>query len=213
MGIDAHAYGPKGEELVGEVGEFVVTTPMPSMPVYFLDDPNNDRLRDSYFSTYPDVWSQGDWIILGEDGGVQVLGRSDATLNRGGVRLGSADLYTLVEGQPEIADSLVVGVELPDGEYYMPLFVVTTPGHHLDDALQERLKSAIRIELSPHHVPDEIVAVDALPRTLTGKKLEVPVKRILQGQTAESTVSTGAIDRPELLAWFERFAAGRQHQR
>jgi acetoacetyl-CoA synthetase len=129
------------------------------------------------------------------------------------VRLGSADLYTLVEGQPEIADSLVVGVELPDGEYYMPLFVVTAPGHALDDALQARLTGAIRDELSPRHVPDAIVAVEGLPRTLTGKKLEVPVKRILQGQPAEATVAMGAIDRPELLGWFERFAASRHTDR
>ena len=210
LGVDAHAFGEDGQELVGEVGEFVVTTPMPSMPTRFWnDDERGTRLHDSYFGTYPGIWAQGDWIVVHPDGTVQVLGRSDATLNRGGVRLGSADLYTVVEGAPEIADSLVVGVELPDGEYYMPLFVVAREGRRIDEDTRDRLRGAIRRELSPRHVPDDIVEVPGLPRTLTGKKLEIPVKRILQGKPAQTTVAAGAIDRPELLAWFEQFAAGR----
>lgn len=213
LGVDAHAFDDEGRKLVGEVGEFVVTTPMPSMPVRFLHDPQGSRLRDAYFARYPGVWAQGDWIIVTDQGGVLVLGRSDATLNRGGVRLGSADLYTLVEAHPEIADSLVVGAELPDGEYYMPLFVVPAPGHEVDDAVRQRLVDAIRSELSPRHVPDDIVTVEGLPRTLTGKKLEVPVKLVLQGRPAESAVAMGAIDRPELFAWFEDFAAQREGTR
>ncbi|RHW26274.1 acetoacetate--CoA ligase [Nocardioides immobilis] len=209
LGVDAHAYDESGQEVVGGVGEFVVTTPMPSMPVEFWNDPDGARLRAVYFSAYPGIWSQGDWIVIDTDGTVQVLGRSDATLNRGGVRLGSADIYTLVEGQAEVADSLVVGVELPDGEYYMPMFIVPSEGAVIDDGLRERLSSTIRAELSPRHVPDAIIEVPGLPRTLTGKKLEIPVKRILQGRSAAETVSTGSIDHPELLAWFERFALDR----
>lgn len=209
LGVDAHAFDDGGREVVGGVGEFVVTSPMPSMPVRFWDDDHDTRLHASYFERYPGVWAQGDWIVVHADGTVQVLGRSDATLNRGGVRLGSADLYTVVEGAPEVADSLVVGVELADGGYYMPLFVVAREGGCIDDGFRDRLTGTIRRELSPRHVPDEIVEVPGLPRTLTGKKLEIPVKRILQGTKAETTVATGSIDQPELLAWFEDFAARR----
>jgi acetoacetyl-CoA synthetase len=209
LGVDAHAFDDEGGEVIGRVGEFVITSPMPSMPIHFWGDDNGDRLRDSYFHRYPGVWAQGDWIIIHTDGTVQVTGRSDATLNRGGVRLGSAEIYTVVEASPDITDSLVVGVELPDGEYFMPLFVVARDGACIDDAFRERLTAAIRQELSPRHVPDVIVEVPGLPRTLTGKKLEVPVKRILQGSPVDTIVATGSLDRPELLTWFEEFAACR----
>ena len=139
LGVDARAYDQSGTNVTGEVGEFVVTTPMPSMPVALWQDTDNMRLKASYFETFPGAWRQGDWIMITPAGGVKVLGRSDATLNRGGVRLGSADLYTLVEALPGVADSLVVGVELPDGDYYMPLFVVPTAGTVMDASFRERL--------------------------------------------------------------------------
>jgi len=202
LGVAAQAFDPAGRPVIGQEGEFVVTAPMPSMPVGFWDDPDGHRYRDSYFDSYPHVWRQGDWITLTERGSVTVAGRSDATLNRGGVRLGSAEIYDVVEAMPEIADSLVVGVELPDGGYDMPLFVVAAPGVEVDDPLRARIRDALRAELSPRHVPDRIVAAPAIPRTLTGKKLEIPIKRLLQQVPVDRAVTSAAVDRPELLTWF-----------
>jgi acetoacetyl-CoA synthetase len=209
LGVAAAAYDAHGRPVVGEVGEFVVTAPMPSMPVGFWDDPGGERYRAAYFDTYEGVWRQGDWITITERGSVVVSGRSDATLNRGGVRLGSAEIYGVVESLPEIADSLVVGVELPDGGYSMPLFVVPAPGIEVDEHLRSRIASAIRRQLSPRHVPDEIVVAPGVPRTLTGKKLEVPVKRLLQGASVDRVASAGAVDHPDLLPWFADRAAPR----
>jgi acetoacetyl-CoA synthetase len=202
LGVAAAAYDADGQPVVGRVGEFVLTAPMPSMPVGFWQDPDGKRYRSSYFETYDGIWRQGDWLTLTERGSVIVSGRSDATLNRGGVRLGSAEIYGVVEALPEIADSLVIGVDLADGGYSMRLFVVPAAGVEFDDHLRERIVRALRRELSPRHVPDEIVAAPGIPRTLTGKKLEVPVKRIVQGSAADGAVSAGAVDRPELLTWF-----------
>jgi len=204
LGVDAHAVDPAGEELVGAVGEFVVTAPLPSMPVRLWNDPDGSRYRAAYFEYFPGIWRQGDWITISADGAVVVSGRADATLNRGGVRIGSAELYAAVERLPEVADSLVVGLELPDGGYYMPLFVVSESDDR--DAVAVAIERAIREDLSPRHVPDEVVLVPAIPRTLTGKKLEVPVKRILQGVPTEQAAAAGSIDRPDALAWFARFA-------
>jgi acetoacetyl-CoA synthetase len=202
LGVAAAAYDPDGRPLVGRVGEFVLTAPMPSMPVGFWQDPEGTRYRSSYFDTYDGVWRQGDWLTLTERGSVIVSGRSDATLNRGGVRLGSAEIYGVVESMPEITDSLVVGIELPDGGYSLRLFVVPAAGVEVDAGLRERIVRALRQELSPRHVPDDIVAAPGVPRTLTGKKLEIPVKRILQGTDVDAAVSDGAVDRPDLLSWF-----------
>jgi acetoacetyl-CoA synthetase len=209
LGVRAEAWGPDGRPLVDEVGEFVVTAPMPSMPVSLWDDPDGRRYREAYFDVYPGVWRQGDWITITSRGSVIVWGRSDATLNKGGVRAGSAEVYGVVDGFDEIADSLVVGVEQPDGGYWMPLFVVLAEGARLDDGLLTKLRSAIRSQLSPRHVPDEVVAAPAVPRTLTGKKLEVPVKRILQGVAPEDAAATGSIEDPEALRWYARFARRR----
>jgi acetoacetyl-CoA synthetase len=202
LGVAAAAYDPDGRPLVGRVGEFVLTAPMPSMPVSFWQDPEGTRYRSSYFETYDGVWRQGDWLTLTERGSVIVSGRSDATLNRGGVRLGSAEIYGVVESMPEIADSLVVGIDLPEGGYSLRLFVVPAAGVEVDAGLRERIVRALRQELSPRHVPDEIVAAPGVPRTLTGKKLEIPVKRILQGVEVDGAVSGGAVDLPDLLSWF-----------
>jgi acetoacetyl-CoA synthetase len=178
---------------------------MPSMPLGFWGDEDGTRLRESYFDTWPGVWRQGDSITITADGGVRVHGRSDATLNRGGVRLGTAEIYGVLNEIPEIEDALVTGVELADGAYYMPLFVVLSEGADLSDTLRSRIARSLREELSPRHVPDEVVAVPTIPRTLTGKLLEVPVKRILQGTSAEQAASLGSIDHPEALQWFEDF--------
>jgi acetoacetyl-CoA synthetase len=206
LGVHAEAWDPDGNPLVDEVGEFVITKPMPSMPLHLWNDPEGTRYQQAYFDTYPGVWRQGDWITISSSGTIQVWGRSDATLNRGGVRLGSAEIYTVVEGMPEIRDSLVAGVELPEGDYYMPLFIVTAAGQDFDERLREAIVRELRTQLSPRHVPDEVIEVAAIPRTLTGKKLEVPIKRIIQGTAAAEAVSAGSIDDFEALAAFEQFA-------
>lgn len=205
LGVALEAWDEQGRPVVGEQGELVVTRPLPSMPLYLLGDPEGSRYHDSYFATYPGVWRHGDWIVLGADQSVTVLGRSDSTLNRMGVRMGSADIYAVLDQIPEIADSLVLGIEQPDGGYSMPLYVVPSAGAELDHALRARIVSAIRTQLSPRHVPDAIIQAPAIPRTLTGKRLEVPVKRILQGDNV-SAGSPGAITHPEALAWFAAHA-------
>ncbi|GAB3650881.1 acetoacetate--CoA ligase [Streptomyces sparsus] len=202
LGTDLRSWDPQGRSLVGEVGELVVTTPMPSMPVYFWNDPDGARYRESYFEMYPGVWRHGDWITVTERGSVIIHGRSDSTLNRQGVRMGSADIYEAVERLPEIRESLVIGVEQPDGGYWMPLFVHLAEGAVLDDALVDRIRRTIRRELSPRHVPDEVVEVSAVPHTLTGKRLEVPVKRLLQGVDLTKAVNPGSVDNPDLLRFY-----------
>ncbi|WP_405387985.1 acetoacetate--CoA ligase [Streptomyces sp. NBC_01102] len=207
LGVALASWDPGGHPLTGEQGELVVTAPLPSMPLHFVGDPDGARYRASYFDTYPGIWRHGDWVTVDADLSVVVAGRSDSTLNRMGIRMGSADIYAVVEQLPEVADSLVIGVEQPDGGYFMPLFVVTADGIALNDGLRERIAAAIRQRLSPRHVPDVIVPVPAVPRTLTGKKLEVPVKRILQGSPVSDVSSEGSVTHPEMLAWFADFAA------
>ncbi|MFJ3709979.1 MULTISPECIES: acetoacetate--CoA ligase [unclassified Streptomyces] len=207
LGVALAAWDPSGRPVVGEQGELVVTEPLPSMPLHFVDDPDGSRYRGSYFDMYPGVWRHGDWVTVDRDLTVVVAGRSDSTLNRMGVRMGSADIYAVVEQLPEVADSLVIGAEMPDGRYFMPLFVVLGDGATLDDGLRALITGAIRGELSPRHVPDAITEVPALPRTLTGKRLEVPVKRIIQGADVDEVSSAGAITHPEMLSWFAAFAA------
>jgi acetoacetyl-CoA synthetase len=207
LGVALAAWDSRGNPVVGEEGELVVTAPMPSMPLYFWNDPDGARYHDSYFGMFPGIWRHGDWVTIDSDGSVVVSGRSDATLNRMGIRMGSADIYAVVERLPEIADSLVIGTELGDGGYFMPLFVVTAPGAVLDDALRGKVNQHIRTQLSPRHVPDTIIEIPAVPRTLTGKKLEIPVKRIVQGTHPGGTSPDGGVTHPEMLAWFARYAA------
>ncbi|MCP9988813.1 acetoacetate--CoA ligase [Streptomyces sudanensis] len=209
LGTDLQAWDPQGKPLVGEVGELVVTNPMPSMPIHFWNDPDGSRYHDSYFDTYPGVWRHGDWITLTDRGSVVIHGRSDSTLNRQGVRMGSADIYEAVERLPEIKESLVIGLEEPDGGYWMPLFVHLADGAVLDDALTERVKRTIRAELSPRHVPDEIIEVPGVPHTLTGKRIEVPVKRLLQGTPLDKAVNPGSVDDLDLLRFYEDLARRR----
>jgi acetoacetyl-CoA synthetase len=206
LGVALEAWDASGKPITGEVGELVVTRPMPSMPVRFWNDPSGARYRDAYFATYPGVWRHGDWMTLTERGSVVVSGRSDSTLNRHGVRLGSADLYAVVEKLPEIREALVVGVELANGGYWMPLFVVLEEGALLDQPLKDRIATAIRTHASPRHVPDVITAVPGIPHTRTGKKLEVPIKRLLQGAPIEQTLSRDAVDDPSLLDFYARLA-------
>lgn len=209
LGVAVEAWDPHGRRLVNEMGELVVTRPMPSMPVALWDDDSGERHRQAYFAPYPGTWRHGDWITRTERNTVVVHGRSDATLNRNGVRMGSADIYAAVEDLPEILEALVVGAELPDGGYWMPLFVALREGAELDDGLRDRVRRAIRRRASPRHVPDEILAVPAVPHTRTGKKLEVPVKRILMGADPGTVVAPAAVDDPEALEFFVRLAEHR----
>jgi acetoacetyl-CoA synthetase len=203
LGIDAKAFDDKGEQVVGELGELVITTPLPSMPVGFWGDPDGTRYRDTYFDVYPGVWRHGDWVRFSEVGSAIIAGRSDATLNRGGVRLGTAEFYRVVEELPEVADSLVVHLEdSAGGNGQLLLFVRPTDGIELDDALRRRISTTLRTELSPRHIPDRIAAVPAIPHNRTGKKLELPVKKILLGAAPDEVASRDVLADPTALDAF-----------
>jgi acetoacetyl-CoA synthetase len=201
LGAAVAAYDEDGHAVVGQQGTLVVTEPMPSMPVGLWGDDDGSRYRAAYFERFAGVWDHGDWITITERGTCIITGRSDATLNRGGVRIGTSELYAVVEEDPAVADSLVVHVE--DGDRLV-LFVQPAPGALVDET---RLRAAIRASLSPRHVPDRIVTVRAIPRTLSGKKLEVPVKRILSGTPAANAASRDALADPSALDEFEQLAA------
>jgi acetoacetyl-CoA synthetase len=202
LGADLHAFGPGGEDLVGEVGELVITQPMPSMPIYFWDDEDGSRLRESYFDTYPGVWRHGDWIEITSRGTAVIYGRSDSTINRGGVRMGTSEIYRAVLSLDEIVDALVVDVPREGTDSWMPLFVVLADGVELDEELTRRIALAVREQCSPRHVPSEVMAIAAVPRTLSGKVLEVPVKRILMGTPPERAASRESLANPEALDFF-----------
>jgi acetoacetyl-CoA synthetase len=199
LGAKVESFDGHGRPVVGEVGELVVTEPLPSMPLFLWNDPDGERYRESYFSTWPGVWRHGDWLEITERGTCIISGRSDSTLNRGGVRMGTAEFYRVVEGLDEIVDSLVVDVSDPGGEGRLLLFVVLRPEAELDDGLRDRIRAAVRADLSPRHVPDRIDAIAEVPRTLSGKKLEVPVKRVLTGVPLEQAVSVGALANPDAI--------------
>jgi acetoacetyl-CoA synthetase len=212
LGARVEAFDGDGQPVVGREGELVITAPMPSMPVGLWGDDDGSRLQAAYFDTYPGVWRHGDWLTITERGSCVISGRSDATLNRGGVRIGTAEFYGVVEALPEIADSLVIHLEDPaGGAGELLLFVVPRTGRQLDDELRRRIGAELRDSLSPRHVPDTILAVPAVPRTLSGKKLEVPVKRILLGAAPETTASRDALADPASLEPFERLARARAH--
>jgi acetoacetyl-CoA synthetase len=208
LGCAVDAFDERGRSLVGERGELVVTRPMPSMPVGFWGDDDGRRLHRAYFERFPDVWCHGDWIEIAADGSCVITGRSDATLNRGGVRLGTAELYAVVEGLPEVADSLVVHPSVAmTGVDELVLLVVLRPGVELDDDLRRRLREAVRRDLSPRHVPDVVLEVPAVPRTLSGKKLEVPVKRLFEGTAPAEVATPEALADPAALDVVARIAA------
>jgi len=206
LGAKVEAFDEQGRPLIDEMGELVITEPMPSMPIYFWNDPEGKRYQESYFEMYPGIWRHGDWIMITNRGSAVIYGRSDSTINRQGIRMGSSEIYRIVEGIPEVLDSLIVGVELPGGKYYMPLFVVLRDGVTLDDALKAKIKESLRKGISPHHVPDEVIAVPEVPRTLSGKKLEVPVKKLFMGAPVEKAVSADAMSNPESIEYFFGFA-------
>jgi len=202
LGVAMDAWDESGKPVRGEVGELVITKPMPSMPVSFWNDADGSRYRSAYFEMFPRVWRHGDWITITGHDSIIVHGRSDSTLNRHGIRMGSADIYQAVERLPEVAEALVIGAEQSDGGYWMPLFVVLADDAELTDELRERIERTIRDEVSPRHVPDEIIVAPGVPHTRTGKKLEVPIKKLFQGADPARIVEKSAVDDPALLDWY-----------
>ena len=206
LGAKVEAWSADGRPVVGEVGELVISEPMPSMPVRLWGDTDGSRYRASYFDTFPGVWRHGDWIEITERGTAIITGRSDATINRGGIRMGTAEIYRAVLALDEVVDALVVDLPREGTQGYMPLFVVLRPGAELDDELVRRIRTRVREDCSPRHVPDEVRVVPAVPRTLSGKVLEVPVKRILSGEPADRALSRDSLADPEALRPFEELA-------
>jgi acetoacetyl-CoA synthetase len=206
LGAKVQAFNEVGEPVLNEVGELVIAEPMPSMPLYFWGDPDMVRYKASYFEIYPGIWRHGDWISFNERGGCVIYGRSDSTINRMGIRMGTSEFYRIVEAFDEIADSLIVDMELLGRESYLPLFVVLRPGTTLDDELREAISRQLRQEVSPRHVPNEIIAIDAVPYTLSGKKMEVPIRKILLGEDVETAANPGAMRNPESLEFFVQYA-------
>ena len=210
LGAKVEAFDEDGKSVIDQVGELVITEPMPSMPVFFWGDDDGSRYRSSYFEMYPGIWRHGDWIEITSRGTAIIYGRSDSTINRGGVRMGTSEIYRAVADVPEVVDSLVVDVPRPGTGGWMPLFVVLQEGAKLDDDLESEIKRRIREQCSARHVPNEIFQIAEVPRTLSGKVLEVPVKRILMGEPAEKAASRDSLANPAALDYFTEFAAGQQ---
>lgn len=206
LGVAAYAFNDEGKAVIDEVGELVITKPMPSMPLYFWNDAGNQRYLESYFETFPGYWRHGDWIEFSQRGTAVIYGRSDTTINRHGIRMGTAEIYRVVEELPEVRDSMVVDLEFLGRPSYMPLFVVLAEGVELDDALAARIKDQIRTKASARHVPNDVHAVMQIPRTLSGKKMELPVRKLLLGTSVEKVASPDAMSNPDSMAWFVEFA-------
>jgi acetoacetyl-CoA synthetase len=207
LGAAVEAWDEDGKPVIDAVGELVVTEPMPSMPVYFWGDPDGSRYRESYFEMFPGVWRHGDWIEITSRGTAVIYGRSDSTINRSGIRMGTSEIYRAVLSLDEIVDALVVDVPRPGTEGWMPLFIVLREGAELDDELRKEIARRVRAQCSPRHVPDEVFVIDAVPRTLSGKVLEVPVKRILMGTPAAQAASRDSLANPAALDYFTEMAA------
>jgi acetoacetyl-CoA synthetase len=206
LGCKIEAFDDEGKSVVNEEGEMVITQPMPSMPVFFWNDPEYLRYRESYFETYPNVWRHGDWIKITSRHGVIIYGRSDATLNRGGVRIGTSEIYRAVDKVREVKDSLIVCIEKPGGEFWMPLFVLMNEGQLLSEEIKKKINTTIRGDYSPRHVPDEIIAVPDIPYTISGKKTETPVKKVLMGKDPKKVVNAGALRNPASMEFFIQLA-------
>jgi acetoacetyl-CoA synthetase len=206
LGAKVEAFDEDGNSVIDQVGELVITEPMPSMPLYFWGDEDGSRYRASYFEPYPGVWRHGDWIEITSRGTAVIYGRSDSTINRQGVRMGTSEIYRAVAAVPEVLDALVVDVPRPGTEGWMPLFVVLREGESLEDSLTDQIKRRIREQCSPRHVPDEVFQIDEVPRTLSGKALEVPVKRILRGTPVDQAASKDSLANPAALDYFVELA-------
>jgi acetoacetyl-CoA synthetase len=206
LGVSVKAFNERGQSVIGEVGELVLTEPMPSMPIRFWNDPGDRRYRESYFEEYPGIWRHGDYFRINADGGSYVLGRSDATLNRYGVRIGTAEIYRTLARMDEVEDSLIVNLDLPDGGFFMPLFVKLMPGVTLDAALEKKIRDRLRKDYTPRHVPDKIYQVPAIPTTRSGKKMEVPVRRVLMGVPPEKAGNPSAMIDSSAFDFFIEYA-------
>ncbi|MDA4121184.1 MAG: AMP-binding protein, partial [Thaumarchaeota archaeon] len=209
LGANVMAFDEEGRPVTGRVGELVITEPMPSMPLYFWGDSDGSRYMESYFTAFPGVWRHGDWIEITTRGTCIIFGRSDATIKRMGVRIGTSEIYRVVESLPEVADSLAVDLETPGQPGQMILFVVMAPGKELDAALRTKIQSRIKSDLSPRYVPDKIVRAPAVPRTLNGKKLEVPVKKVLMGADSATVLNRDAVADPFSMEYYVDFARRR----
>ncbi|MCW6158374.1 MAG: acetoacetate--CoA ligase [Thermoplasmatales archaeon] len=213
LGADIHSFDEEGTPVLDQVGELVIKKPMPSMPIYLWND-NGEKLKETYFSNYPGVWRHGDWLSITQDGSATIYGRSDSTLKRRGIRIGTAEIYGVLDGIDEVKDSIIVGIELEGGEYYMPLFVVTENTGDFEK-VKKNIVDSLRVALSPRHVPDEIIRVAQIPRTINGKKMEVPLKKLLMGIPAERAMNLGSMANPESLKEFSEIAKRirtKQHQ-
>jgi len=206
MGVDAHAFDEDGNSLINEVGEMVIVQPMPSMPIYFWNDENDARYKDTYFDTYPGIWRQGDFFMVNDRGGCFVLGRSDSTLNRYGIRIGTAEIYRCMDLIDEVDDALIVSLDLPGSNFFMPMFVKLANGLEFDDAIDRKIRKTLKDNYSPRHVPEKIYQIDDIPYTLTGKKMEVPVRKILMGVPEEKAANRNVMSNPASLDYFVRFA-------
>ena len=202
LGAKVQAFNNSGQPVINQVGELVITAPMPSMPLYFWNDPDHIRYRASYFEMYPGIWRHGDWIKFNERGNCVIYGRSDSTINRKGIRMGTSEIYRVVEALPEVLDSLVVDLEMLNRDSYMPMFVRLRPDVALTDALKQKINQKLRTDISPRHVPDDIFAVTQIPYTLSGKKMEIPIRRILLGHDVEKAANPGAMRNPESIQYF-----------
>ncbi|HEX6225658.1 MAG TPA: acetoacetate--CoA ligase, partial [Chryseolinea sp.] len=210
LGCDLHAFDEDGRPVEDEVGEMVILKPMPSMPIYFWNDPDFKKYQESYFQTFPKVWRHGDWIKITDHQGVVIYGRSDATLNRAGVRIGTSEIYRALDKIEEVKDSLIICIEETDGSFWMPLFVVMKEGKTLTDALKQKISTTLRTDYSPRHVPDEIMAVKDIPYTISGKKTESPVKKVLMGKDPKKVLSAGSLRNPEAMEEFVLMARKRR---
>ena len=206
LGYAIEAWNAQGQPVLGEVGELVCPKPSPAMPLYFWNDPGNQRYLASYFDTWPGIWRHGDWLQINADGTCIIYGRSDATINRQGLRMGTSEIYNAIEALPEVQDSMVIDLEYLGKDSYMPMFVVLRDGLVLDDTIKARIHQAVRTALSPRFVPDTIEQVAEIPRTLTGKKLELPIKKLLLGQAASQVLNPETMANPGCLGWYEAFA-------
>lgn len=209
MGVDADAFDDNGNSLVNEVGEMVIKQPMPSMPVCFWGDEDDARYKETYFDMYPGIWRQGDFFMINERGACFVLGRSDSTLNRFGIRIGTAEIYRCMELLDEVDDALIVNLDLPGGKFFMPMFVKLSNGLDLNDDIDKKIRQTLREKYSPRHVPEKIYQVEEIPYTLTGKKMEVPVRKILMGVPEEKAANRNVMANPDSLDYFIRFAEKR----
>jgi acetoacetyl-CoA synthetase len=202
LGCSVEAFDDEGKSVKENEGEMVITKPMPSMPVFFWNDPDFKRYTESYFEMYPGIWRHGDWIEITSRNGIVIYGRSDATLNRGGIRIGTSEIYRAVDKVTEVKDSLIICIEKKGGEFWMPLFVVMKEGQTLTEDIKKKINNIIRSEYTPRHVPDEIIAVDDVPYTISGKKTETPVKKVLMGKDPKAVVNTGSLRNPQAMTFF-----------